>query len=162
MTETIKNIKNGERVYMMFKRNKKNQPKNKKYFDHIQSRRIKKKLDLFKKDPNDPKNCHISLGFHTIDLTNKKVFQTTDSANEEEQFEFAEGSTQERERSDPSRFIDNIATESLKHGNNGELNKLGIDWWKKNGYKFPTLTQILLGLKEEERKQLTLTSGLHP
>ena len=125
MTETIQNIKNGERVFMMFKRNKKNQPKNKRFFDHIQSRRFKKKLDLFKKDPNDPKNSHISLGFHTIDLHNEKVFQSTDPANEEEHFEFAEGTTQERERSDPSRFIDNIAAESLKHGNNGELNKLG-------------------------------------
>jgi len=78
-----------------------------------------------------------------------------------EYFDFAEGSTQERERSDPSRFIDNIAAESLKHGNNGEYNKLGRDWLDKYG-KYPTLTQILLGLKEEERKQLTLTSGLHP
>ena len=70
----MQTIKKGERVYMMFKRNKKNQPKNKRYFDHIQSRRIKKKLDMFKKDPNDHKNSHINLGFHTIDLINKKVF----------------------------------------------------------------------------------------
>ena len=77
-----------------------------------------------------------------------------------EYFECAEGSTQERERSDPSRFIDNIAAESLKHGNNGDYNKLGMDWFDKYGW--PTLTKILLGLKEEERKQLTLTSGLHP
>ena len=89
------------------------------------------------------------------------MYQTTDPANEEEHFEFAEGSTQERERSDPSRFINNIAAESLKHGNDGQFNKLGMDWFKKYG-KLPTLTQILLGLKEEERKQLTLTSGLHP
>ena len=146
---------------MMFKRNKKNQPKNKKYFDHIQSRRIKKKLEMFKKDPNDVKNSHINLGFHTIDLNNKKVYQATDPANEEEHFEFAEGTTQERERSDPSRFINNIAAESLKHGNDGQFNKLGEDWFKKYG-GYPTLTQILFGLKEEERKQLTLTSGLHP
>ena len=101
MSETMQNIKKGERVYMMFKRNKKNQPKNKRYFDHIQSRRIKKKLDLFKKDPNDAKNSQINLGFHTIDLNNNKVNQTTDPANSEEHFEFAEGTTQERERSDP-------------------------------------------------------------
>ena len=43
-----------------------------------------------------------------------------------EYFEFAEGSTQERERSDPSRFIDNIAAESLKHGNNGQFKNLGL------------------------------------
>ena len=115
---------------MMFKRNKKNHPKNKRYFNHIQSRRIKKKLDLFKKDPNNPKNSQINIGFYTIDLNNKKVYQTTDPANEEEHFEFAEGSTQERERSDPSRFIKNIAAESLKHGNDGQFNKLGEDWWK--------------------------------
>jgi hypothetical protein len=159
---SIVSVKFGESVYIMFKRNKHNQPKSKSYFDHIQSRRITKKLDLFKKDPNDLKNSHVSLRFYTIDFVNKKVYQTTDPANEEEQFEFAEGTAQERERSDPSRFIVNIAAESLKHGNNGEFNKLGRDWFDKYGRPTLKLTQILLGLKEEERKQLTVTSGLHP
>ena len=39
----IKKVFKGEKVFVRFQRNKKNQPKNKKYFDHPQSRRIKKK-----------------------------------------------------------------------------------------------------------------------
>ena len=117
----------------MFKRNKKNQPKNKKYFDHPQSRRIKKKFDLFKQNPDDVRNSFANLGFYSIDFKSKKVYQTADPANKEEQFEFAEATAHERERSDPSRFLTNIADDSLKQGNNGEEynNKLGNDWRKK-------------------------------
>ena len=90
------------------------------------------------------------------------VFQTADPANQEEQFEFAEATPHERERSDPSRFLTNIADETLKQENKGEWNKLGRDWSKKNNYNYPSLAQILLGLKEQQRVQLLLTSGLNP
>ena len=41
---------------MRFNRNKKNKPKNKRYFDHIHSRRIKKKFDLFKQNTDEVTN----------------------------------------------------------------------------------------------------------
>ena len=70
------------------------------------------------------------MGFYTIDLKTNVVFQTTNPDNADERYEFAEESSQKREfRSDPSRFATNIATSSLKHGNDGERNKLGKDWW---------------------------------
>ena len=37
-----------------------------------------------------------------------------------------------------------------------------MDWYKKNGEKEPSLNQILSGLKEQEKVQLLLTSGLNP
>jgi len=119
LSQFMQNVQKGERVFLMFKRNKKNQPKNKKYFDHPQSRRIKKKFDLFKQNPNDFKNSFANLGFYTIDFNNNKVYQTADPANSEEHYEFAEATSHERERSDPSRFITNITDQSLKQGNDG-------------------------------------------
>lgn len=60
---------------------------------------------------------------------------------------FKEVLTQKRDfRSDTSRNTVNIATESLKHGNDGQENKLGGDWYAKND-KLPTVNQILKGLK---------------
>ena len=90
---------------------------------------IIKKLDLFKKKPDNAKNSHANLGFYTIDFKLKVVYQTSDPANIREYYKFAEGPTKERERSYPSRLINNIAEESLKHGNKGEFNKLGMDWY---------------------------------
>ena len=61
------------------------------------------------------------------------MYQTTDPANSEEHFEFAEATSHERERSDPSRFITNITDQSLKQGNDGKkINKLGEDWAEKH------------------------------
>ena len=37
-----------------------------------------------------------------------------------------------------------------------------MDWYYKNGKKNPSLNQILLGLKEQEKVQQLLTSGLNP
>ena len=116
----------------MFQRNKKGHAKNKTYFDHLQSRRIKKKLDKFAKNPDDVTSILVNLGYYSIDLKTNKVFQTADPANKDEHFEFAEATAHERQRSDPSRFTKNIATESLKHGNKDEFNKLGEDWAKKH------------------------------
>lgn len=60
----------------------------------------------------------------------------------------------------------NIATDlisnnviNVKKGNKGLHNKLGTDWAKKYGGKnwssfYPTLNQILSGLKEQEKVQL--------
>ena len=128
----MQNVHKGEKVFVMFKRNKKNKPKNKRYFDHPKSRAIKKKLDLFKQNPDDVTNCQVNLGFYSIDFKTKKVYQTADPANSEEQYEFAEATAHERERSDPSRFITNIADQSLKQGNDGGIeNKLGRDWADK-------------------------------
>ena len=92
----MQNVHKGEKVFVMFKRNKKNKPKNKRYFDHIYSRRINKKFDLFKQNPNDVKNSKVILGFYSIDFISNKVYQTSDPANEEEQFEFAEATARER------------------------------------------------------------------
>ena len=84
-----------------------------------------------------------------------KVYQTSDPANSEEQFEFKEVSTQTRDfRSDQSRNTINIATESLKHGNKGVYNKLGSDWKKKNNNRYPTLNEIITGFKEQEKVQM--------
>mgnify|MGYP000067639644 CR=1 FL=1 len=117
---------------------------------------------MFKQNPDDVKNSQANLGFYTVDFKTKKVYQTTDPANKEEHYEFAEATSHERERSDPSRFATNIADQALKQGNDGEYNKLGEDWFKKNGEKYPSLNQILSGLKEQEKVQLLLTSGLNP
>ena len=68
------NIGKNEKVYAMYQRNKHNKPKNKKYFDHVDSRRIKLKLDQIKKNAKqDPSNL-IKMGFYTIDLKLKEVF----------------------------------------------------------------------------------------
>jgi hypothetical protein len=88
----------GEKVYKKFQRNKQNKPTNKTYFDHIQSRRISKKLDMFEKTPDDVTTCHVNLGFYSIDFKSKRVYQTADPANKEEQYEFAEATSHERER----------------------------------------------------------------
>ena len=89
------------------------------------------------------------MGFYTIDLKFEIVFQTTDPANLEQRYIFAEESSQRREfRNERSRFTDNIAIESVKQGNDGNVvNKLGFDWYyKKNNEKDPTLNQIRLGI----------------
>ena len=114
---------------------------------------------------------HVKLGFYTIDLKLQFVYQTNDPANTEEQFEFEEVWTQKRDfRSDTSRFAVNFATESLLHGNKGVACKLGYDWAKKycgikdpswNDYRdfFPSVNQILSGLKAQEKVELEMTSG---
>ena len=74
--------------------------------------------------------------------------------------------TQKRDfRSDTSRFAVNFATESLLHGNDGEFNKLGYDWAKKYcgdedpDWFYPSVYQILSGLKAQEKVELEMTSG---
>ena len=131
LSQFMQNVLKGEKVYLMFKRNKNNQARNKSYFNHAQSRAIKKKFEKFLMNPEDAKNCKVNLGFYTIDFKSERVYQTADPANKEEQYEFAEATNHERERSDPSRFFTNIADESLKQGNEGEQNKLGSDWSDK-------------------------------
>lgn len=92
------------------------------------------------------------------------MFLTQEPDNADERYEFAEESSQKREfRSDPSRFAVNIATESLKHGNDGEYNKLGNDWkekYNKQWWDFPSINDILSGIKKQEKVQLLLSSGL--
>ena len=98
-----------------------------------------------------------------IDFKDMAVFLTKIPDNSDERYEFAEEKSQKRDfRSDPSRFAVNIATESLKHGNDGEPNKLGYDWWKKTGKSYPSINEIKDGIKKQEKVQLLLTSGLHP
>ena len=58
----------------MYQRNKHNKPKNKKYFDHVDSRRIKLRLDEIKKNPKHDKGNLIEMGFYTIDLKLSVVF----------------------------------------------------------------------------------------
>ena len=90
-------------------------------------------IELFEKNPDDNKNRTVKLDHRSIDFKDKVVYLTLDPANSEKRYEFAEELSQIRDfRTDPSRFAVNIATESLKHGNNGEFNKLGVDWAKKN------------------------------
>ena len=90
-------------------------------------------IELFEKNPDDYKNRIVKLDHRSIDFKDKVVYLTRDPANAEERYEFAEELSQQRDfRIDSSRFVVNIATESLKHGNDGELCKLGVDWRKKN------------------------------
>ena len=96
------------------------------------------------------------------------MYLTRDPANAEERYEFAEELSQKREfRTDPSRFAANIATESLKHGNKGEYNKLGYDWidkiYEKEGEgRWPSINEIVSGIKKQERVQMQLRSGMNP
>ena len=90
-------------------------------------------IELHEKDPDENKYRQVKLDHRTIDFKDKAIYLTNDPANTDERYEFSEEKSQKREfRSDPSRFAANIATESLKHGNNGERNKLGKDWFNKN------------------------------
>ena len=81
LSDFMKKVQKGEKVYLMFQRNKKGHAKNKTYFDHLQSRRIKKKLDKFVKNPDDVSSSLVNLGYYSIDLKTNKVFQTGDPAN---------------------------------------------------------------------------------
>ena len=77
-------------------------------------------IELYEKDPNSYEHRQVMLDHRTIDFKDKAVFLSTQPDNIDERYEFAEESSQKRDfRSDPSRFATNIATESLKHGNNG-------------------------------------------
>ena len=114
---------------------------------------------LFEKNPDNYKNLTVKLNYRSIDFKDKAVFLSTHLDNVDERYEFAEESSQKCDfRSDSSRFATNIATESLKHGNNGERNKLGMDWYnKKNGKKKQTLNQIGEGMKKQEYVKLLKT-----
>ena len=91
-------------------------------------------LELYEKDPDDQKHRQVKLVHRSIEFKDNVVYLTNDPGNADERYEFAEEKSQIRQfrSDDPSRFAVNIATESLKHGNNGVRNKLGEDWWNKN------------------------------
>ena len=96
------------------------------------------------------------------------MFQTLDPSNKEERYTFEVVSSAMRMRSDPSKFSSSIVLEEVKEGNKGQYNKLGYDWSRKYSQKgdwvyfFPTLNEILKGLKEQEFSQQLLNSGLQP
>ena len=73
---------------MRFQMNKKNQPKNKHYFTHVEARAIREQRDLFLKNPENMENKHVDLGFYTIDLKLNVVFETNDPANVREYYSF--------------------------------------------------------------------------
>ena len=91
-----------------------------------------------------------------------------DPANEAEHFDIERGASQQRDtRSDPAaKFAGNIASESLKEGNEGQYLWLAVKWYEKyetkeNNYSpMPSLSQIFDGIKEENKKLLQQTSGL--
>ena len=60
-------------------------------------------------------------GQYTVDIKEMKAWLTKDPTNEAEHFDVERGATQKRDtRSDPAiKFATNIATESLKEGNDG-------------------------------------------
>ena len=127
-------IEEGEKAYFMFQRNKKNKPKNKKYFDHIDARTIKMRIEDINDNGNNYSKNILKLGFYTIDFHENFIFQDLNPTNSDEHYEFGEESSSRREyRSDQSRFTTNIAKASLKTGNDGTIwCKLGEDWWEKN------------------------------
>lgn len=53
----MQNLKKLERAYVVFKKNKNNKEKNKKFFDHIESLQIKQAIDKYEKNPED-KDTH--------------------------------------------------------------------------------------------------------
>ena len=135
---------------MMFQRNKHFKPKNKKYFDHIQSEVIKNAFMKFQKHPQNKDYQEVNLGETVVDFLAQRAYKKDCKDIPEEQYEFEEVFTQKRDfRNDPSRFATNIATDSLKHGNDGEYNKLGWDWARKNNKMDPTPLEILIGIKNQ-------------
>ena len=119
-------------------------------------------LELYEKDPDDQKLQQIKLDHRSIDFKDNVLYLTSDPGNADERYEFAEEKSQIRQfrSDDPSRFAVNIATESLKHGNNGEKNKLGMDWVKKTRKYRPSINDIKEGIKKQEKVQMLLTSGM--
>jgi len=103
----------------MQQRNKKNKPKNRRYFNHIESRAIKEQLKIFQENPNKTEYRNFSLGFYSIDFQENRVYQTEDPDNLEELYELEEVLSKKRDfRCDNSRNAANIA-EPLKVGNKG-------------------------------------------
>lgn len=110
----------------------------------------------------------INLGFYTLDIQSKVVFQTSDPYLSEQHFEFEEVTSiikQKHERSDKSRFKINFTTDQQISRNR---NKLGNAWAQKycgdtfwNSYD-PSINQIRKGLKKYEKKQLEKSSNLDP
>ena len=86
----MQKLQKSERVFAMHQLNKKNQPKNRKYFNHLESRAIKEQMELFQLNQDDAKNRHFTIGFYTIDFQLKRIYQTEDPANLEEQYVFEE------------------------------------------------------------------------
>ena len=131
----------------MFKRDSDGQPLDKQYFDHIDAKRIQMVIEQFEKNPADKETQKVNLGKYSVEFKSSKVFLTLDPTNEDETFEFSEDTSQKRQfRCDTSKFASNIATASLKHGNNGQRNKIGEDWFASNYKVNPTLNQIIEGL----------------
>ena len=104
------------------------------------------------------------MGFYTIDFHENFIFQDLNPTNSDEHYEFGEESSSRREyRSDQSRFTTNIAKVSLKTGNDGsQYMKLGRDWLEKNKYVMPSIKQMRVGIKAQEKVQLQKSSGLDP
>lgn len=130
-------MKKKQKAYVVYKKNKNNKQKNKTFIDHIESMQIKQAKKEFEKNPEDEATRYIELFEFKIDLKDKRAYLLSDIDQENSQdsnpYYFEEIPAHERERSDPSRFIQNIVTEeSLKHGNDGEYNKVGNDWARKN------------------------------
>lgn len=90
LTKFMLGLQASERVFAMHQLNKNNQPKNRRYFSHLESRAIKEQMKIFLKNPDDVTNRDFSLGFFTIDFKFKRIYQTDDPANTEEQFVFEE------------------------------------------------------------------------
>jgi len=168
LTNFMQGLQSRERVFTMHQLNKHNQPKNRRYFSHLESRAIKEAMDDYQKNPDDVTLRNFSLGFYSIDFELKRIYETDEPDNTEGQFLLEEVASQKRDfRCDNSRNAANIA-EPLKEGNKGEFNKLGSDWAKKYcgetpSYRFyPTVNQIITGLKAHERVMLAKTSCLDP
>jgi len=163
LTNFMQGLQSRERVFTMHQLNKHNQPKNRRYFSHLESRAIKEAMDDYQKNPDDVTLRNFSLGFYSIDFELKRIYETDEPDNTEGQFLLEEVASQKRDfRCDNSRNAANIA-EPLKEGNKGVYNKLGTDWYcDKNNYKSPTVNQIITGLKAHERVMLAKTSCLDP
>ena len=162
LTKFMQGLQGSERVFAMHQLNKKNQPKNRRYFSHLESRAIKEAMDDYQKNPDDVTLRNFSLGFYSIDFELKRIYETDEPDNTEGQFLLEEVASQKRDfRCDNSRNAANIA-EPLKEGNKGVFNKLGIDWFKKNNLENPTVNQIIIGLKAHEKVMLAKSSCLDP
>ena len=122
------------------------------------------RIDDINNNGNNYSKNILKLGFYTIDFHENFIFQALKPANSDEHYEFGEESSSRREyRSDQSRFTTNIAKASLKTGNDGkEWCKLGNDWFRKNNNKWPSIKQMRVGIKAQEKVQLQKSSGLDP
>ena len=78
LTNFMQGLHKSERVYAMHQLNKNNQPKNRRYFNHLESRAIKEAMEDYLKNPDDVTTQNFSLGFFTIDFQLKRVYQTDD------------------------------------------------------------------------------------